>query len=82
MLDLFKVADEKVAIGSAYGARSGYVHAAQPYRDAALVGTSTRVSSDAFFDVMIGNETAPSILWFERLVSHSIANYVINGGRD
>jgi hypothetical protein len=79
VLDLFKVPDEKRALVKAYKARSEYVHAANPFKESSLAGTSSGVSVDAFFDVLIGDTVAPSILWFERIVAHSIRRFITGG---
>jgi hypothetical protein len=79
VLDLFKVLDEKEALDKAYEARSGYVHAANPFKESSLAGTSSGVSADAFFNVLIGDTVAPSILWFERIVAHSIRRFITGG---
>ena len=78
ILELFKVDDERSAIDQAYSARSGFVHAAKPFKDAALSGTSSSVSMAAAFEVIIDQSdekerrVAPPIIWLERLVAHSI----------
>ena len=78
ILELFKVDDERSAIDQAYSARSGFVHAAEPFKDAALSGTSSSVSMAAAFEVIIDQleekerKVAPPIIWLERLVAHSI----------
>ena len=78
ILELFKVDNERSAIDQAYSARSGFVHAAKPFKDAALSGTSSSVSMAAAFEVIIDQldekerKVAPPIIWLERLVAHSI----------
>ncbi|MBI4625434.1 MAG: hypothetical protein HY736_19715 [Verrucomicrobia bacterium] len=76
ILGVFKVENEKEAIEMAWDARGGYVHAANPFKDASLAGTCAGIPHAAFFDIMIGNKTAPSILWLERLIAHSIQVYL------
>lgn len=76
VLDILKVGDEQAAIKLAYEARSGYVHHANAFAEIALTGTSSGMSPETFFAVMIGETCAPSILWLERLVAHAIQSYV------
>lgn len=76
VLDILKVGDEPAAIKLAYEARSGYVHHANAFAEIALAGTSSGMSPETFFAVMIGEKSAPSILWLERLVAHAIQSYV------
>lgn len=80
-LRLFKVDDETTAINSAYKARSGYVHTANPLRDSALVGTSTRMPVFASMELFIDDERAPPIIWLEHIVAESFLNYVNAGDK-
>jgi hypothetical protein len=68
---------EAEAIDKAYQARSGFVHTAQPFSAISLLGTSNRISYQAHIDLLIGDQPAPSILWLERIISHSIRNYIL-----
>jgi len=79
LLSIFKISDEGEAIAKAWEARGGYVHTAHPFKEVSLAGTTSGISPKALFDVMIGNKTAPSILWLERLVAQSIRTYIEMG---
>ncbi|HWA26866.1 MAG TPA: hypothetical protein VG734_14500 [Lacunisphaera sp.] len=83
ILDIFKVQDEKAALREAYQARSGFVHAARPFRDSALVGTTGGISVFAMLEVMVGEprKSAPSILWLERVVSTALLNFIAESAK-
>jgi hypothetical protein len=78
ILEIFKVDNQRRAVGQAYAARSGFVHAAKSFKDVALGGTSSRVSMAAAFEVIMDQleekerKVAPPIISLERLGAHSI----------
>lgn len=78
VLEIFKVPDEKAALREAYQARSGFVHAANPFKDSALVGTTSGISVSAMLQVMVGEprKSAPPILWLERLVACALLQFI------
>lgn len=83
ILDIFKVPDEKAALLEAYQARSGFVHAARPFKDSALIGTTSGISISAMLEVMVGEprRSAPSILWLERLVASALLRFIAQAAK-
>jgi hypothetical protein len=64
-------------IKRAYEARCKFVHSANQLDDSALMDVKNGVSIKAMFELMIEGDAAPSILWLERIVSHSFKSYIL-----
>jgi hypothetical protein len=75
-MKLSSVPDEKAAFRKIYGARSNFVHSAKPFQRSALTGTTHGVHVMAVHEMLVGENKVPTILWLERLVSHSIRAYI------
>ena len=77
ILGAFPIAAEMSALRRAYAARSEYVHDSQRMMPEALMGVTPGIPTDVVLrKITDSKESAPPIMWLERIVAHSLQNAI------